>query len=79
MLHICSFQISQTIDATGRRSQSEITPSLKTQIHQLVGRNEELRQELNSARQEAANHLSQHVRAEEKVSCVAVCLLWQLM
>lgn len=67
---MCSFQMTQTIDCTDKKSH-------KTQIHQLVGRNEELRQELNSARQEAADNLSQCVRAEEKVSYIAVCPLWQ--
>lgn len=76
-MHVCSFQISQTIDATDKWSQSEVPLNLNTQIHQLVGRNEELRQELKSARQEAANNLSQRVRAEEKVLAIAVCPLWR--
>lgn len=40
---------------------------LRTQVDQLTGRNEELRHEMKSAREEAANTLNQLTKANEKV------------
>lgn len=58
---MCLYPISQTSDAKDMSGQSEPVLDLKSQIDQLIGRNEELRQQLKSAREEL-------VKATEKVS-----------
>lgn len=58
---------SQAIELKSLTGKSDATLHLKSQIDQLVGRNDELRQELRSTREEAASTLSQLARAKEKV------------
>ncbi|XP_051548638.1 centrosomal protein of 290 kDa isoform X2 [Myxocyprinus asiaticus] len=41
---------------------------LRTQVDQLTGRNEEIRQEMKAAREEAANTLNQLTKANEKIA-----------
>ncbi|KAF7656056.1 hypothetical protein LDENG_00046760 [Lucifuga dentata] len=59
--------LTSAADVKNLSGQSDNPTHIRSQIHQLVGRNEELRQEMKSARQEAASSSSQLAAAKEKV------------
>ncbi|XP_068458715.1 centrosomal protein of 290 kDa [Clinocottus analis] len=59
-------RLAHALDASGAGGPSE--SHMVAQLHQLVGRNEELRQELKSARDEATASFSQLAGAKDKAS-----------
>lgn len=64
---LMTFSTFQAIDVQNLSGQAEPGVNLKSQIQQLLGRNEELRQELKLAREEATSSSTQLARAKERV------------
>uniref|UniRef100_A0A672Z2V0 Centrosomal protein 290 n=1 Tax=Sphaeramia orbicularis TaxID=375764 RepID=A0A672Z2V0_9TELE len=58
----------QAADITNTSGQSNSAAYLSSHIHQLVGRNEELRQELKVAREEVTSSFTQLTKSKDKVS-----------
>ncbi|XP_063768066.1 centrosomal protein of 290 kDa isoform X3 [Eleginops maclovinus] len=61
-------KLAKVMDVSNVSGQPESAHNLASQIQQLLGRNEELRQELKLAREEATGRFSQLAGAKEKVS-----------
>ncbi|CAB1322784.1 unnamed protein product [Coregonus sp. 'balchen'] len=70
-------KLVQAIEMKNSDGKFDASLHLKAQVDQLTGRNDEIRQEMRSAREEAASAMSQLVKAKEKVSSWLVALTVQ--
>ncbi|KAK6317889.1 hypothetical protein J4Q44_G00111800 [Coregonus suidteri] len=61
-------KLVQAIEMKNSDGKFDASLHLKAQVDQLTGRNDEIRQEMRSAREEAASAMSQLVKAKEKVT-----------
>lgn len=70
--HACHYV--QALEMKHSEGKVDVIAHLRAQLDQLTSRNEELRQEMKAAREEAANTLTQLMKSNEKVRLTHVTL-----